>query len=64
TASAEAQAHREACQKAAEDTIAHDPFVNSMIREFGAFVVPGSIVPPPAAAVAPGLTIDPFYITE
>ena len=50
TASAEAQAHREACQKAAEDTIANDPFVNSMIREFGAFVVPGSIVPPPANA--------------
>jgi DNA polymerase-3 subunit gamma/tau len=53
TASAEAQAHREACQKAAEDTIANDPFVNSMIREFGAFVVPGSIVPPPANAAAP-----------
>ncbi len=52
TASAEAQAHREACQKAAEDTIANDPFVNSMIREFGAFVVPGSIVPPPANAAA------------
>lgn len=50
TASAEAQAHREACQKAAEDTIANDPFVNSMIREFGAFVVQGSIVPPPANA--------------
>lgn len=52
TASAEAQAHREACQKAAEETIANDPFVNSMIREFGAFVVPGSIVPPPANAAA------------
>jgi DNA polymerase-3 subunit gamma/tau len=52
TASAEAQAHREACQKAAEDTVANDPFVNSMIREFGAFVVPGSIVPPPANAAA------------
>lgn len=52
TASAEAQAHREACQKAAEETIASDPFVNSMIREFGAFVVPGSIVPPPANAAA------------
>lgn len=53
TASAEAAAHRAACQQAAEDTIASDPFVNSMIREFGAFVVPGSIVPPPAAAAAP-----------
>ena len=52
TASAEAQAHRAACQRAAEDTIANDPFVNSMIREFGAFVVPGSIVPPPANAAA------------
>ncbi len=52
TASAEAQAHRAACQRAAEDTIAGDPFVNSMIREFGAFVVPGSIVPPPAALAA------------
>lgn len=49
TASAEAQAFRAACQKAAEETIANDPFVNSMIREFDAWVVPGSIVPPPAA---------------
>ncbi|GJJ03631.1 hypothetical protein RugamoR64_41690 [Duganella rhizosphaerae] len=49
TASAEAQAHREACQRAAEDTVANDPFVNSMIREFDAWVVPGSITPPPAA---------------
>ncbi|MDB5806596.1 MAG: hypothetical protein JWN73_3918 [Betaproteobacteria bacterium] len=52
TASAEAQAHREACQRAAEDTIANDPFVNSMIREFDAWVVPGSIVPPPANAAS------------
>lgn len=50
TASAEAQAYRAACQQAAEDTIASDPFVNEMIRDFGAFVVPGSIVPPSAAA--------------
>ncbi|MRV72303.1 DNA polymerase III subunit gamma/tau [Duganella sp. FT92W] len=48
TASAEAQAHREAVQRAAEETVANDPFIKSMIREFGAFVVPGSIVPPPA----------------
>ncbi|MGV7210162.1 DNA polymerase III subunit gamma/tau [Oxalobacteraceae bacterium A2-2] len=53
TASAEAQAFREACQRAAEETIANDPFVNSMIREFDAFVVPGSITPPPAAQAAP-----------
>jgi DNA polymerase-3 subunit gamma/tau len=52
TASAEAQAHREACQRAAEDTVANDPFVNSMIRELDAWVVPGSIVPPPASAAA------------
>ena len=48
TASVEAQAYREALQRAAEDTVANDPFIKSMIREFGAFVVPGSIVPPPA----------------
>jgi len=49
TASAEAQAHREACQKAAEETVAQDPFINAMIREFDAWVVPGTIVPPPGA---------------
>ncbi|MYM68269.1 DNA polymerase III subunit gamma/tau [Pseudoduganella sp. FT55W] len=52
TASAEAQAYREACQRAAEETVANDPFVNSMIRELDAWVVPGSIVPPQAAAAA------------
>ncbi len=52
TASAEAQAHRAACQRAAEDTVANDPFVNSMIREFDAWVVPGSITPPPAVSAA------------
>jgi DNA polymerase-3 subunit gamma/tau len=52
TASAEAQAYREACQRAAEETIANDPFVNSMIRELDAWVVPSSIVPPQTAAVA------------
>ncbi|KQQ33246.1 DNA polymerase III subunit gamma/tau [Duganella sp. Leaf126] len=55
TASAEAQAFRAACQKAAEDIVANDPLVNSMLTEFDAWVVPGSIVPPqpqttPAAA--------------
>lgn len=49
TASAEAQAYREACQRAAEETIANDPFVNSLIREFGAYVVPESIIPPQTA---------------
>ncbi|MQA42337.1 DNA polymerase III subunit gamma/tau [Rugamonas aquatica] len=52
TASAEAQAYREACQRAAEETVANDPFVNSLIREFDAWVVPGSITPPPAVAAA------------
>jgi DNA polymerase-3 subunit gamma/tau len=52
TASAEAAAHRAACQRAAEETVANDPFVNSMIRELDAWVVPGSIVPPPAQAAA------------
>ena len=52
TASAEAQAYREACQRAAEEAVANDPFVNSMIRELDAWVVPGSIVPPQTAAAA------------
>lgn len=51
TASAEAQAYREACQRAAEETVAKDPFIMSMMREFGAFVVPGTIVPPASPAV-------------
>jgi DNA polymerase-3 subunit gamma/tau len=52
TASAEAAAFRAACQRAAEETIANDPFVNSMIRELDAWVVPGSITPPAQAAAA------------
>ncbi|HAT31452.1 MAG TPA: DNA polymerase III subunit gamma/tau, partial [Janthinobacterium sp.] len=47
TASAEAQTYREARQSQAEDTIANDPFVLSMMRDFGAIVVPGSITPAP-----------------
>jgi len=46
TTSAEQQVHRDACQRAAEDTVANDPFVQSMSRDFGAFIVPGSIVAP------------------
>ncbi|MGB9989048.1 DNA polymerase III subunit gamma/tau [Pseudoduganella rhizocola] len=46
TTTAEAQAHREACQRAAEQTVNNDPFVQAMAREFGAFVVAGSIVAP------------------
>jgi DNA polymerase-3 subunit gamma/tau len=49
TASAEAQAHREACQREAEEVVANDPFVQSLMRDFGATVVPGSITPAPAA---------------
>lgn len=50
TASAEAQAFREECQRKAEETVASDPFVKDLMREFGAFVVQGSIRPPPATA--------------
>ena len=50
TASAEAQAHREACQREAEETIETDPFVLDMKRTFDAFVVPGTITPAPAGA--------------
>ncbi|MES2741783.1 MAG: DNA polymerase III subunit gamma/tau [Pseudomonadota bacterium] len=45
TASAAAQAQREATQRQAEQTIDSDPFVRSMMREFGAVIVPGSIMP-------------------
>ena len=50
TASAEAQAYREECQRQAEETVNGDPFVKDMMRDFGAFVVQGSIRPPQAAA--------------
>ncbi len=49
TASAAAQAHREQCQREAEETVANDPFVQSVMRDFNAFVVPGSIRPAAAA---------------
>jgi DNA polymerase-3 subunit gamma/tau len=51
TASAEARAYREECQRLAEQVVASDPFVQELQREFGAFVVPGSIHPP--ASVQP-----------
>ena len=50
TASAEALAYREECQRQAEELVATDPFVQQVMREFGAFVVPGSIRPAPGAA--------------
>jgi DNA polymerase-3 subunit gamma/tau len=46
TTSVEAQAHRDNCQRAAEEAVAADPFIKAMVRDFGAFVVPGSIVAP------------------
>jgi DNA polymerase-3 subunit gamma/tau len=48
TASAEAQAWREECQRNAEELVAADPFVQMLGRDFNAFVVPGSIKPAPA----------------
>ncbi len=51
TASAEAQAYREQCQRLADLTVAADPFVQELSRAFGAFVVPGSIRPPQSAPV-------------
>jgi DNA polymerase-3 subunit gamma/tau len=50
TAGAEAQAYREECQRVAEETVVNDPFVKDIMRELGAFVVPGSIRPASAAA--------------
>lgn len=46
TAGAEAQAHREECQRVAEETVAADPFVQMLMRDFRASVVPGSVRPP------------------
>ncbi|MGW8391454.1 DNA polymerase III subunit gamma/tau [Pseudoduganella sp. HUAS MS19] len=46
TTSVEAQVHRDNCQRAAEEAVAADPFIKAMVRDFGAFVVPGSIVAP------------------
>jgi DNA polymerase-3 subunit gamma/tau len=45
TANAQAVAEREARQRAAEQSIQSDPFVQSLMREFGATIVPGSIKP-------------------
>ena len=33
-------------EEGAEETVAADPFIKAMVRDFGAFVVPGSIVAP------------------
>ncbi|HEY4541097.1 MAG TPA: DNA polymerase III subunit gamma/tau C-terminal domain-containing protein, partial [Noviherbaspirillum sp.] len=43
TANAAAVAEREARQRAAEESMRNDPFVQTLMREFGATIVPGSI---------------------
>lgn len=45
TANAQAVAEREARQRQAEQDIQSDPFVQTLMREFGATIVPGSIKP-------------------
>lgn len=45
TASAQAQADRAERQREAEEIVQSDPFVQTLIREFGATIVPGSIKP-------------------
>jgi len=50
TASAEAIAFREQCQRQAEDIVVNDPFVRDVMRDLGAFIVPGSVRPAPSAS--------------
>lgn len=45
TASVKAQAEQAERQRQAEQTAKSDPFIQSMMREFGATIVPGSIKP-------------------
>lgn len=45
TANAAAVAEREARQREAEENMQRDPFVQTLMREFGATIVPGSIKP-------------------
>ena len=45
TANAQAMADREARLRQAEENLQRDPFVQAMMREFGATIVPGSIKP-------------------
>jgi DNA polymerase-3 subunit gamma/tau len=45
TANAKAIAEREARQQQAEQTMHSDPFIQTLMREFGATIVPGSIKP-------------------
>ncbi|MES2320028.1 MAG: DNA polymerase III subunit gamma/tau [Pseudomonadota bacterium] len=50
TASVEAIAYRDACQREAESTVMNDAFVKDVMRDLGAFIVPGSVKPVHAAA--------------
>jgi DNA polymerase-3 subunit gamma/tau len=45
TANAKAVAEREARQRRAEEDLQQDPFVQALMREFGASIVPGSVKP-------------------
>ena len=45
TANEKLMAERAARQREAEQTINNDPFVQTLMREFGASIVPGSIKP-------------------
>ncbi|MGH8807346.1 MAG: DNA polymerase III subunit gamma/tau [Noviherbaspirillum sp.] len=45
TANAQAVAEREARQRQAEENLQSDPFLQTLMREFGATIVPGSIKP-------------------
>lgn len=45
TANAQAEAQRATRQREAEQSMHEDPFVQTLIREFGATIVPGSIKP-------------------
>jgi len=45
TANVKAQAEQAERQRLAEETANSDPFIQSMVREFGATIVPGSIKP-------------------
>jgi DNA polymerase-3 subunit gamma/tau len=49
TASAEAIAFKAECQRIAEETVMNDAFVKDVMRDLGAFIVPGSVRPAPGA---------------
>jgi DNA polymerase-3 subunit gamma/tau len=52
TASAEAIATRAECQRLAEETVMNDAFVKDVMRDLGAFIVPGSVRPASGAQAA------------